>query len=385
MKNSSRSIKSLFARVAAFRKSCSGRHPFRLGRSAADRDEKLTRYCLDPWCYLETTPTLGLKPCCKQTAIAQWEPQGPSLESLRNSEPYRALRKSLLEGNLLEVCRTCHIRPMAPVSELKAAVRNASAPGCADACLEAQPLRQLRLEITTRCNLRCVYCPASQPWYAAQDMPAAHFGDILTLLKNHPRDLEVMANGHGETTCHPQWLEICQPLLEMGFRPSIITNLARLLDEKEAGCLAGFKEVQISMDTVDAQLLNQLRRSVKLPVIVSNIENIRSEAFANWVRPPNFSISCGIYDANYRGLDALADFAIKYGMSAVTFWQLVKYADIPGALNVYPVTTLDKAGILDAVGHVQRAIEKLHQAGIYTEVAGDFLQEWQKLAADVQQ
>ena len=351
----------------------------------AGQDEKLTRYCLDPWCYLETTPTLGLKPCCKQSAIAQWEPQGPSLEVLRNSAPFQALRESLLEGNLSEVCRKCHIRPMAPVNQLRAAVKRANGSHCDDAnLLLAQPLQQLRLEITTRCNLRCVYCPASQPWYAGQDMPAAHFDDILALLRNHPRDLQVLANGHGETTVHPQWLELCNPLLEMGFRPSIITNLARLLNEEEAACLAGFSEIQISMDTVDAHHLNQLRRSVKLSVIVANMEKIRADAFARWVRPPKFSISCGVYDANYHGLEPLAEFAIKYGMSSVTFWQLVKYADIPGVPNVYPVTTLEMARILDAVGHVRRAIGKLQDAGIYTEVAGDFLQEWQNLAEHVQ-
>jgi molybdenum cofactor biosynthesis enzyme MoaA len=174
---------------------------------------------------------------------------------------------------------------------------------------------------------------------------------------------------------------LCDSLTRKGFRPSIITNLARRLDAAEAECLSRFNVIQISMDTVDEIQLAELRRRVRLSSIVENIDQIRKAARALSIAPPRFALSCGVFDVNFAGLEQVADFAIQYRIASVTFWELVKYPDVPGATNVNSVATLDPKEVARAVACLENTLAKLDKAGITTEVAGDFLSRWRRARA----
>lgn len=349
----------------------------RSGITVFAKTDQVTRHCFDPWCYLEITPAHGVKPCCNIMSIATWVPGTHSVEDLRNTEPFQLLRSSLLTGKLSGSCQNCHIRPLVSIEDFKVSLQKRYSSSFCDSELVAQPLRQLRLEVTTKCNLRCVYCPVSQPGYTSAEMAETSFAAIVDLVAKQSRDCEIILNGHGETTFHSSWLTLCNAIIELGFRPSIITNLARLLDDEEAECLAGFSVVQISLDTVDAELLRALRRHVKLSNVIENIRKIR--AFAGKKIAPTFSISCGVYDANYPFLKDVAEFCISFDIHNVTFWQLVKYGDLPDAHNVYPILSLSPDRIADAIEQLLLAIQLLHQNGISTEVAGGMLEEWKNL------
>ena len=336
----------------------------------------LTRNCLDPWNYLEITPSHGLKPCCKYDPIAQWEPGGNSIEKLRNSVPFRELRARLLSGDLTERCRDCHIRPMVPARNLQVPIALMAGSDRANQVSASLPLRHLRLELTTKCNLRCVYCAVSQPEYDGRHMSVETFDQILALLDSVEKDVEILVNGHGETTYHPQWLELCSEMIRRGFRPTIITNLARPFTASEHECLAQFGVIQVSIDTVDPELLSKLRRRVKLATIVDNIQEIRRAADRLGSKPPIFTLSCGVFDVSIEGLEGVAHFAIEHRVGAVTFWNLVKYADIQGDMNVHSMDSLGQERVWAAVEHLERAIVLLQAAGIATELAGGFLAEW---------
>lgn len=347
------------------------------GRSATwlpSPSSVITRACRDPWNYLEITPSHGLKPCCKYPAIAVWKSDGPSLEELRNSQPFRELRAGLLTGNLSPTCRDCHIRAEARVEP----VALASSTQHDEARLLATPLRHLRIEVTSRCNLRCVYCAVSQPGYTGVDMSAQVFEDVLATVEKLPRDTDIMVNGHGETTYHPQWMALCDSLTQKGFRPSITTNLARRFDDAEARCLARFNVIQISLDTANPDQLAELRRRVRLSTMIENIEKIRQAARALAIPAPRFSLSCGVFDVNFAGLEQVADFAIQHKVASVTFWELVKYPDVPGVRNVNSVASLGGEDIAKAVTCMDSALAKLETAGIGIEVAGDFLTRWRR-------
>lgn len=341
----------------------------------------VTRNCLDPWRYLEITPTHGIKPCCNIPPIANWMPNGLSLEDLRNGEAFQLLRRQLLTGWLSEACRRCHLRPFVPLDLFQAVIKSECALAAGETGMMANPLRELRVEVTTKCNLRCVYCAVSQPGYTAAEMANTSFDEIVAFASLQPRNLVIVLNGHGETTFHPDWLVLSKAIVEQGFRPDIITNLARPLNDEEASCLAGFRNVCISLDTIDADQLRNLRRHVKLSNILNNIHNIRAAANVKQRPLPIFIVSCGVYDANYEHLEEVAKFCIAEGINGVTFWQLVKYDDVQGVQNVYPIMSLDSDRIADAIRHLECTIQLLHQNGIVTEVAGGFLEEWRKQIA----
>lgn len=350
-----------------------GRAPAWLSVAAAD-----TRLCMDPWNYLEIDPNLGVKPCCNIGVLEHWQPAHTTdVDQLRNGAPFRELRQQLLTGQLGEACSRCHIRQRVPKADLVAAIRrrygkDVLAPG---------RLEKLRLELTTICNLRCVYCPVNQPNYVKREMPAKALEPLVNLVKNQSKIKEILVNGHGETTFFPGWRDFCGALGQFGRRLSVISNLARPLSIEDARCLARFWVIQVSLDTVNTRLLAQIRRHVKLGTIVHNITMIREQALALGLKGPNFALSCGVFDKSAPGLVDVANFAVSHRFISVTFWQLVKYPDVSGAIAVTRIPDLPVVQIRKSIEFFENALRILDRACIKAEIAGDFLNEWRSICA----
>lgn len=335
-----------------------------------------TRDCFDPWRSLEINTDFSLSPCC----IIKFKKKEEILDlrNSRNSKEFKELRLEILSGNLRSTCEQCHIRPLVPVSNFQKKLRSHLG-NPSQSPLESIPLRDIRIDITQKCNLRCVYCATNLNGYIAHEMPKTSFPIIIDFLQNQPPGLLVNVNGHGETTHHPDWLDLCNGIIDAGHPPLITTNFAKKFSDDEARCLSKFRFIQISIDTVNAEILKKIRRKVNLKTIIENIEKVRHFSAENEKRQPAFSISCGIYDLSYPNLDDLALFCIENKIQSVTFWKLVKYPDIPNATNVRAVESLENEEVAEAIACVDRAICSLQSARIHVEVAGGFLNEWKKL------
>src|SRR5438094_849391 len=137
--------------------------------------------------------------------------------------------------------------------------------------LVSLPAREVRLSLTTRCNLRCVYCAVSQSTYQGTDMTTdmAHQATaaILSIARDH-RLRAVHVNGHGETTFVQGWVDVCRPLLDENLPLMIITNLAKVFSTEELELLGQMDSIAVSVDTADPELLRRLRRKVDLNRII---------------------------------------------------------------------------------------------------------------------
>ena len=185
---------------------------------STDGLQPLTRDCLDPWNNLEISARGEVRPCCNFDSIGRFDSDGRDIRGLRNTGAFRALRESLLSGNLQSPCQRCHIRSTVPVVTLKqrveAAVRDLPSPDP----LDPLPIAHVRIDINEKCNLRCDYCAVSSPSYAGVEMEDELFERIVPLLANEPGAI-VHVNGHGETTFHPKWVAWCRRIVEAGHRP----------------------------------------------------------------------------------------------------------------------------------------------------------------------
>src|SRR4051812_8686783 len=111
-----------------------------------------------------------------------------------------------------------------------------------DSLLRPGPISAIRFDITTRCNLRCVYCEVSQNHYHGRDMPEALVNVLVGLVTNlakHEERLDpIDMNGHGETTMVPGWTDICIRLLQQGIPIRLQTNLSKRYTKDEFEVLA---------------------------------------------------------------------------------------------------------------------------------------------------
>ena len=160
-----------------------------------------------------------------------------------------------------------------------------------DHLLTSDFTRTLQLELTSNCDLRCVYCAVSQPDYRGQDLAIDDFDALVDQLVSRGIRM-IQINGHGETTIIRGWHDRVRALTGRGLRVSLISNFARLFSSLELEALAEVEEIAISIDTHDPEVLKKLRRRVSLGNILVNMAGVRMAARMLDHAEPQFCWNC---------------------------------------------------------------------------------------------
>ncbi|HVT45223.1 MAG TPA: radical SAM protein [Thermoanaerobaculia bacterium] len=223
--------------------------------------------------------------------------------------------------------------------------------------LQAPTTVMVYLELTTRCNLRCVYCPVSQPTYRADDLPLERLDPFIEEM--HARGVQIIVmNGHGESSIVKGWEALSDRLADAGFRLHITTNLAKRLTPPEIAALSRFESILVSLDTADAELLAALRRGARLQTILENIEAIAGFAKERR-RTPELALSCVVSDQSAPRLRELVTAMLERGVRVFRFGDLVEYDPIPGAMVARHVSTLPPDALASAGRELRAALEQI--------------------------
>jgi MoaA/NifB/PqqE/SkfB family radical SAM enzyme len=75
----------------------------------------------------------------------------------------------------------------------------------------------------------------------------------------------VQISSHGETTIIPNWRAYCKYFQDSGIHVTITTNFATVFSDSEIDAFARMSSNTISIDTVDRELLKQIRRKGAAP------------------------------------------------------------------------------------------------------------------------
>jgi hypothetical protein len=331
-----------------------------------------TRDCLDPWNYLETSVAGDLRPCCRFRPLAKLD-DSADVRTLRNNEHFRELRRSLLSGQLQSDCQSCHIRKTVTIGALKQRVAAAARHSGEEDLLKPHPVGLLRIDITEKCNLRCDYCAVSSPDYKGVDMEDSIFERALTLLDEIKSDADVHVNGHGETTYHKRWTQMCGRIIDRGFAPFFITNLAKDYSDDEVELLSRFSRIQVSLDSDDTELMRSIRKPARVEKIFDTVKRIRVSAARRGARKrPEFAFSVGVYDPSIWTLETFVDRIIRDGSVKavqVTFWDLVEYKH---QRLVKSLGRLEPEQKVRAKTILRRISRRLDFAGVSHEFVGDF-------------
>ena len=126
-----------------------------------------------------------------------------------------------------------------------------------------RPITYLRISVTDRCNLRCVYCQPKEGlvWQPRDRQLSAEEIVRITTAAANAGVKRVRLTG-GEPLVHPEIVEIVKCISSiLGIEEVSLTTNAMLL-EKYAGPLAaaGLKRVNISLDTLDADKFRRITR-----------------------------------------------------------------------------------------------------------------------------
>jgi MoaA/NifB/PqqE/SkfB family radical SAM enzyme len=231
-----------------------------------------------------------------------------------------------------------------------------------DHLLTSDLTRTFQLELTSKCDLRCVYCAVSQPDYRGQDLAMNDVEALVPQLVARGIAM-VQLNGHGETTTVRGWQEHVRILAARGVRLSLISNFARLFTPVELEALAHIDEIAISVDTHDPRLLRKLRRRVDLGNILLNMAGVRMTARRLGIAEPQFCWNCVLTDRVAPGFMDYINFALGCGVRHFFVGNLTKYDDVEKGERVRHVTELGTTELADVALRIERATEMVAAAG----------------------
>jgi pyruvate-formate lyase-activating enzyme len=270
--------------------------------------------------------------------------------------------------------------PAPPQEQAEAIHAETPAPTVPEALLQPGLITDIRIDLTTACNLRCVYCAVIQPDYVSETMERGVVQsaiDFVRQISRYHKMSGVGVNGHGETTIAPDWTGACRELVALGQPVNVMTNLAKPYSTEELDVLGSLHTISVSIDTADPDLLRRTRRHVDLRQIISNIVAVRAAALRHDRSSPRFQFVCGLYDKNTLMLEELAWLAVALNIQKVQFWDLLAHSydglDVPDQDRAHPLASLPDDDLRPRLAAISRATAVLRRADIAVEIDGPFI------------
>jgi cyclic pyranopterin phosphate synthase len=143
----------------------------------------------------------------------------------------------------------------------------------------ATPPRSVRLSLTDRCDLACIYCrPDKRDGYLEDRLEIEAWKTMAAgLVRAGVRRVRLTG---GEPLLHPAIVEVVGFLRGLGIEDlALTTNATRLERHADALREAGLMRINVSLDTLDADRFARMTRGGKLDVVLRGIETARRVGF----------------------------------------------------------------------------------------------------------
>jgi len=144
-------------------------------------------------------------------------------------------------------------------------------------------VRDLRLSVTDRCNLRCVYCMPAEgmPWLAKHDLLTYEEITRFARVCIECGVTGVRLTG-GEPTVRADLPLLVRMLaaISPGLDLAVTTNGLKLAAMAPALRDAGLQRVNVSLDTLDRERFHRIARRDRLPEVLAGLAAARAAGFA---------------------------------------------------------------------------------------------------------
>lgn len=195
--------------------------------------------------------------------------------------------------------------------------------------LLAWPSAQVRLDLDTRCNLRCDFCSTGHSGNVGRGAYALE--DLEPMLEALGQEVwSVYLSCAGEPLLHPQFAQAMR-LVRKHLRDcdvQMVTN-ATLLDEARAKALleGGLSRVTFSIDSVRPERYEAIRVNARWETTRRNIERfLELRGSRAW---PKVMVNAILMEENQDEIEAIARFCAEQGIDAFRVQHLQEFADVP--------------------------------------------------------
>lgn len=235
--------------------------------------------------------------------------------------------------------------------------------------------QNLLIEMTSKCNLRCLYCQKSDDNWNSRpgrddDMSPGVENLVFSGLSKYPFRT-VQLSGIGEFTMRKDWVATINEFTDKGIKVALISNFAKPFDETELNALLKLHLIMVSVDSTDPSILRSVRKSVSFSTISANLLKLRILARRKGVPLPFIKINAVLYVENLGGIEDLAYFAIENRVSEMQYERMFD------TYQRSPPTDLMKTSpdsAKSALGQIVTARRVLEENKILCSLHGDMVQ-----------
>lgn len=199
----------------------------------------------------------------------------------------------------------------------------------------------LLLELTSRCNLRCIMCSINQDprmqkggeWYG--DLDPGAFRNLEPYLSKIKR---VDLNGNGESLLYDNFLTVLEKVKRGGTNVGLTSNALMINDDLARGMVrAGLDELVISLHAAEPGLYEEISRPGKFETFLNNVRAINK--YKDYYRTglPVLKFNFVAMKKNISQLEKVIKLAAETGAVEVAILVLVEYDLVRGeSLVNYP-------------------------------------------------
>ena len=165
-------------------------------------------------------------------------------------------------------------------------------------------IHYLRISLTDKCNMRCVYCMPEEMFFQPTSELMSS-GECLRLARLFVElGVDKVRLTGGEPTVHPDLIPIVRGIRELGVhRISMTTNGRRLAELARPLKEAGLERVNVSVDTLNPEKFHRITRWGRLDEVMAGI--YAAEAAGLTPLKINAVVARGYNDDDVAGLAAL--------------------------------------------------------------------------------
>ena len=205
-----------------------------------------------------------------------------------------------------------------------------------------RPLRNLRLSVTDRCNLRCNYCMPEENYTWLPKSDVLSFEEILRLVDRFvAAGVDKLRITGGEPLLRKDLARLIAMLAERPLQDLAMTTNGVLLAKHAAELKrAGLHRLTVSLDTLDPATFTMLARRDDLQRVLAGVEAARAAGF----RGTKID-AVAIAGVNDRELPQL----IEYARSVDAEIRFIEYMDVGGATRWRMDRVVPRARILELV------------------------------------
>lgn len=195
----------------------------------------------------------------------------------------------------------------------------------------------LIINLTNRCNTHCRYCFQSARKTETDHLSRANVYRILSFFSTKTDKLKVVQLTGGESTLHPEFSEIVEDALSLGFAVRVQTNglsFADMTDRALALYSSPRVFVKISVDGWDSHSHEYLRARGSFDNILRGLERLRMVS-------NNIAVKSVIHNRNHNDIHRMLDFCLEHGARGYGYNVLRFEGDASSLDTETPIKELD--------------------------------------------